>query len=178
MIFDKMTFQKMLVSIDGVDTPHDLWAYVVQGQDWNGWALPYFTKEQADRVLIAFNAQSNVSRIEYQMYRDEYLAFDFDSPHENPEVFIPEDIEVDGEIVHAYPIGAWGWTWDADPMPAMKQTIITRRFTNAGDLMAALRAAIETTSLYPHQIGIEGINRLRLIHSDSAYSIEIEHEDE
>lgn len=117
MILDKMTFKKRLVSIDGVDTPADLWAYVVQGERWNGWALPFFVKEQADRVMVAFNKQPDVQHIDYVAYRDEYLAFDCESPHENPEVFIPEAIEVDGLVIHAYPLGAWGWTWDDDPMP-------------------------------------------------------------
>jgi len=67
---------------------------------WNGWACPYFTKEQADKLIAGL---------------PEYLRWDglhiiADLGDDIPEKYSPEMI--DGESY--WPVGAFGWTWSED----------------------------------------------------------------
>ncbi len=78
------------------------------GSYWNGWAMPYFTKEQADAFCVIANAEGSVMHpMEYDAERDVFLAHDNHYPDE-PEEY--PAVEVDG--VKYYPIGAGCWIWD------------------------------------------------------------------
>ena len=76
---------------------------------WNGWAMPYFTKEQAD-VIVA----SGVGPFVYDAATDSYSY--------TPDDFYPEDVEtyeaIEYEGQKVYGIGAGSLCWnypDADP---------------------------------------------------------------
>jgi hypothetical protein len=94
-----------------IDSPTTaLEAYVAVGVDWNGWVLPYFTREQADAWMrwqntvpgctATYNAQTDT-------YASQYLG-------EDPDDWPPVGIEVDGQTLHVYPIGAGCWVWSAE----------------------------------------------------------------
>jgi len=70
---------------------------------WNGWAMPGFTKEQAD--IFCETHPDTV----YDAAQDAYVATsEDDDPEDGPEVY--EAIECDG--LKLYPIGAGCWTWN------------------------------------------------------------------
>ena len=82
------------------------------GASWNGWAMPYFTKEIADTRLCRERKDTDDERESiHMMYlpdQDAYKCLD----DEEGDVFPGVDCLVDGEIMHLYPIGAGCWVWD------------------------------------------------------------------
>jgi hypothetical protein len=94
---------------DVIDQPVD--CFVVVNDRWNGWRMPVFTREQADRLVIAWNANEPESA--YYDDHDDRYCFTFEDLQET-DTFEGMDIEVNGEAVHVYPIGQLGWCWD-DP---------------------------------------------------------------
>lgn len=74
-----------------------------QGETWNGWARPYFTFEQSQRVAEAHKAQGG--RASYDETQD---SFTFEMDAGDPDAF-PADV-VEGKKF--YPIGAGCWIWE------------------------------------------------------------------
>lgn len=81
------------------------WGYT-QGKKWNGWAMPLFLKEQADKVAEAFNAEGDT--VTYNPQTDSFIVL-LDGADEY-EVF--KGVEIDGTMY--YPIGAGSWIWDEE----------------------------------------------------------------
>lgn len=78
------------------------------GARWNGWAMPYFGVEAA-RSLLAY-----LPDLRFDEARDAYvLKSECD---DGEDVFEACTIDVEGQPVKTYPIGAGGWTWEfAEP---------------------------------------------------------------
>ncbi len=83
-------------------------------QNWNGWAVPYFTKEQADIVCARTNEIG-----QYQMFydpeRDAYVMpwGGADKP-EDYEVFDATTIkDAEGHQIKVYSIGGFAWCWES-----------------------------------------------------------------
>lgn len=74
-----------------------------QGETWNGWARPYFTFEQARRVVEAHRARGG--RASYDEAED---AFSFEIGEEEIDAFPAESLE--GQKL--YPVGAGCWIWE------------------------------------------------------------------
>lgn len=79
---------------------------------WNGWACPYFTKEQADRFVDAYNeivtgeiGSDSINKGRYDRQQDAFVFFNESA--EEDEVFVAETIG--GRKL--YPIGAFSWCW-------------------------------------------------------------------
>ena len=99
-------------SID--DWGHDPVPGYTLGDTWNGWASPYFTKEQGLKVL-------------------EYLECEDSHFQEDSQVFVikmdeDEYIEVEAEWIPGvtqavYPIGAGYWVWDEEDDPELRDKI-------------------------------------------------------
>jgi hypothetical protein len=70
---------------------------------WNGFDCPYFTKEQAEKVLTA------CSGIKWT-YNPDQQSFVLDFGYDEPEVLHAVDTS-HGKL---YPIGAWAWCWQED----------------------------------------------------------------
>jgi hypothetical protein len=100
-------------------------AYIgyTNGDRWNGWATPYFTYEEAQKLQAEFN-QGDGLRMFYDCQADKFiLQYDDD---DEPYIWEGEDIQtVDGKL-HLYGIGAYSHIWDevdGDDKRYLAQTI-------------------------------------------------------
>ncbi len=75
-----------------------------RGEDWNGFACPYFTFEQANQIVAITN--ENGIKAQYIEAED---AFMFVIEQET-EMFYPAR----DEIIKLYPIGAFCWIWNQE----------------------------------------------------------------
>jgi hypothetical protein len=73
------------------------------GETWNGWARPYFTFEQAQRVVEAHKLQGVKA-----WYNDAEDAFMFEMGEGEVDAFPAEEVE--GRTL--YPVGAGCWIWE------------------------------------------------------------------
>jgi len=78
-----------------------------KGDDWNGWACPWFTLSEGLRLVDAWNARVEDCGQGPARYDSERDLFEFTIEGETDR-FEPEVI--DG--VKLYPIGAYGWCWE------------------------------------------------------------------
>jgi hypothetical protein len=99
-------------------------AYIgyTNGDRWNGWATPYFTLEEAQRVQADFSQGVDFPML-YDVNKDEFrVQYDDDEPY----IWKGEDIQtVDGKL-HLYGIGAYSHIWDeldSDDKRYLAQTI-------------------------------------------------------
>ena len=97
--------RKALFYIDG----GPIYTGYTNGDRWNGWATPYFTLEEAQRLQAEFN-QGDGLRMFYDCQADKFiLQYDDD---DEPYIWEGEDIQtVDGKL-HLYGIGAYSHIWD------------------------------------------------------------------
>jgi hypothetical protein len=86
-------------------------AYVKTGERWNGFALPYFTREAADRILEqTLEAPDFIAR--YDEAKDAYVFFE-GNDFEEADVFTGSDFALEnGEVARLYSIGAYMWMWE------------------------------------------------------------------
>lgn len=80
------------------------------GGTWNGWDCPYFTFEQAQKVVDAFNATPRLEGdsvdARYEAEKDTFCFF-FESSGESDDF---PAVEIEGRKF--YPIGAGCWIWE------------------------------------------------------------------
>lgn len=77
-----------------------------RGEDWNGWARPYFTFEQAQQIIEAHR-----SRGWKAWYDEKEDSFAFDFSHDGlDEVDVFPPVELDSRKL--YPVGAGCWVWE------------------------------------------------------------------
>ena len=94
--------------------------YHIKGENWNGWAMPYFEKRIAE--LIKHNFSSRNFQIVYDKYTDCYIF----KTIENDKVIqtdIAEEKVIntkDGEK-QLYDFGSIGWTWDSYTLDEAKK---------------------------------------------------------
>lgn len=86
------------------------------GEDWNGWACPYFTFEQAQHVVEAH--RNNGGRATYEEHSDSFV-FSFRDAGPNEAESYPA-VEIEGRKV--YPIGASNWIWEEGAVEAYEST--------------------------------------------------------
>lgn len=88
------------------------------GALWNGWATPYFTLEEAQKI------QTSIPRLLYDVNKDEFrIKYDGD---DEPYIWKGEDIQTVDGIKHLYGIGAYSHIWDelgSDEKRYLAQTI-------------------------------------------------------
>jgi len=140
---DFMSLLLTKVEIEGVYK--DLDAYMDTEYRWNGWVCPWFTKEQAEAFMAQANANCDAAgggqgtgRTHYDEAKDAYVVDNNEGEGEDgePDVFEGEDVEVDGKILHLYPIGNTCWIWDeveAQELPRLNITV-TLQFTEDDQL--------------------------------------------
>lgn len=107
-------------SIDGLDPGATVEGFT-SGDSWNGWDCPYFTLEQGQLVVEAFNKAEAINKSAgldsligfYDPSRDAFV-FHYPSqagsasPEEDWDIFPSQVIE--GQKL--YPIGAGCWIWE------------------------------------------------------------------
>jgi len=78
------------------------------GDTWNGFACPYFLYDEAVRLLEVFG-----NRWKFDETRDAFLVWVVGAQeNDEPEVFESIKIQVNGEDIKTYAIGAYSWVWD------------------------------------------------------------------
>lgn len=95
-----------------IDDAETMYEGFTQGRTWNGWACPSFTKEIALQMVENYNKEAHPLKAWYDEKED---AFSFEMEANSPEstdTFHGHDIDVDGETLHVYSIGAGCWIWD------------------------------------------------------------------
>jgi hypothetical protein len=111
------TLVPTLLTYDGLGV--DLPGYINPGVSWNGWAVPYFRKEQVDALI----AQNERNRAEWpdglvtirwgdaphadHLYLDD-PAYPDEAMEENPPLYAL----IDGELVALWSPGGFSWTWE------------------------------------------------------------------
>lgn len=92
------------------------------GEQWNGWATPAFTREEGQRIATWTNAlaerlpEDTVERVWWDEERQAFIMEDPSYPHVRGEPIPDEDIvsgfrcvEVDQRL---FRIGTYKWTWE------------------------------------------------------------------
>lgn len=77
------------------------------GMRWNGWGMPMFTLEEAQRLI------EHMPGLEYDPATDSFLIKQADDDPDQHEVYAGETITVDGQTVKVYALGAGSWCWDS-----------------------------------------------------------------
>ena len=78
------------------------------GARWNGWATPYFTFEEAQKIQAEFSQGVDFPML-YDVNKDEFrIQYDDDEPY----IWKGEDIQTVDGIKHLYGIGAYSHIWD------------------------------------------------------------------
>ncbi len=112
-------FERAMITADWLPEGVNLPAYS-NGLAWNGWAMPHFDRETAMRLVEI------MPEIRYDEQRDAFIAHDGTVGEDD--VFESVSIQVEGETVTVYPIGAGSWCWEtseedepsADARPKMR----------------------------------------------------------
>lgn len=84
------------------------------GQRWNGWAMPYFTKETALGML------KDNPNVRFDEQQDAFVITAFDDEAEDT-VCPATLITVDDQQIKTYAIGAGEWCWDLAPQEDVQQ---------------------------------------------------------
>jgi hypothetical protein len=93
-----------------------------QGQTWNGWSVPYFTKAQLEKVIPALNGEDYGMDVHWcdkaedsfeglPVLRNSYAG----DPDEDDEVWDAQRIEGVDEPV--WSIGGFAWVWSSEDTP-------------------------------------------------------------
>lgn len=96
-------YRAVKVEIDGCGRTY--WAYS-NGKRWNGWACPYFEMDQVREM-----AQEMHGSFTYHEEIDTW-AVALEEGDDDVYIFSSEIIEVDGQPVKVFGIGAGSWCWD------------------------------------------------------------------
>lgn len=79
------------------------------GDDWNGWATPYFESEETNEIAHALGGRKVYDKPSYFLFPEEGPGSDLtDGPYKSETIKT-----VDGDK-YVYPIGAYNWTWTND----------------------------------------------------------------
>ncbi len=111
--------------------------YSFRGDNWNGWAVPYFTKEQGMKVIDTYGRTQlddpkvkGDLRAKYNPQRDAFIvAAHLEEPQpdpdelnpeakgiDQPEVFEAEEVTMpSGKKSKLYSIGGYSWVWEERP---------------------------------------------------------------
>lgn len=81
------------------------------GENWNGWACPYFELSLAEEVLRA--SEENGYLWTFRPEQDQFEVKNAEDPADyEPEVFRGRAVEFEGQHLILYPIGAHSWIWE------------------------------------------------------------------
>lgn len=83
------------------------------GARWNGWATPFFEKEEADRVITLLGSllEDQGERAYFDEAKDAYVVERQYAPDIRRDVFDAETIETPKGTRKVYAIGAYSYTW-------------------------------------------------------------------
>lgn len=109
---------KVTIGLGDEDTVFDAYTH---GETWNGWAIPFFTVEEGQRIAawtheLAKQAPAGIETVTWDGPRKAFVLEDPQYPHKDGEPVPDEDI-VDGVPVEElgltlYGIGIYKWAWE------------------------------------------------------------------
>lgn len=102
----KLAFAPAKVTGEWLDEGMKFDCYM-NGDVWNGWAMPYFTKAVAERVMEQQNATDGLPAMHYDKKLDAFVV-----GGDEVEVYEGEEITVEGKKVTVYGIGTGSWVWE------------------------------------------------------------------
>ena len=85
--------------------PGCLFAGFTQGDTWNGWACPFFTRDEAQKIVAAHKENGQNA---YYDSKSDAFAFEVASSGGDYDIFTG----IEAESVKLYPIGARCWIWE------------------------------------------------------------------
>ncbi len=91
------TAEKIRVTIDD-EQVFNAWSF---GEEWNNWAVPYFEKEEADKVVAVHNCLYNQAIDSYEYEQDGQV-----------DTFESLTIKTEEGDKKVYAIGSGEWIWD------------------------------------------------------------------
>lgn len=106
-----MAIEKVVFKLDGLGGEYQGF---FKGQRWNGWAVPFFTKEVADQILDDL-IENGVGSVWYTEADDTFYYHIYDGEieeFEDVEWTEGHNLEIDGQLVRVYSIGGHSWIWD------------------------------------------------------------------
>lgn len=110
---DLPTYSAIEVDADWLPDGMTLPAYS-NGMRWNGWAMPYFERDTATRLLAI------AEDLTYDEAADHFVMKGQDG--DEADVFAATMIEVDGKTIKVYPVGLGSWTWSFVKNPCATAT--------------------------------------------------------
>lgn len=100
--------EKTVFTIDNIN---DAYIGFTRGNNWNGWACPYFSYDEGIRVMQGFNECAE-NPMHYDEATDSFRVNDEEGWE--CECYKGIDITTPEGIKHLYPIGNSCWVWDQE----------------------------------------------------------------
>lgn len=75
---------------------------------WNGWACPWFTKEEGLKIIDSFLK----GYLTFDETKDAFVMVNQDTTDSEYDYYVGDDIETVDGTQHLYPIGNKSWIWD------------------------------------------------------------------
>lgn len=95
---------KRKFTIDGYEDMDLIVDGYTLNESWNGWECPYFTFEQAVKIMEHFEGY-------YKKGTDTFVFFENDKFTETEE-YTSSEHNINDELVRLYPIGSGCWVWE------------------------------------------------------------------
>lgn len=83
-----------------------IFAGFATGENWNGWAVPYFTFAEASRLCEFNNRLAGCGTLSYDAANDMFVLHDPEFPEEQSEF---RSVMFDGQKL--YSVGGMSWCW-------------------------------------------------------------------
>ena len=97
---------KVLFTTNGFEHPH---IGYTRGDDWNGWATPFFEIDEALAIMEEFNKQNPDDQILYSEANDTFMRKVAD---DEIDLWRGKNYQTEDGVKHLYGIGAYSWTWE------------------------------------------------------------------
>ena len=94
-----------------LDNENCFLAYILEGEDWNGFAIPYFKLAEGLILIKYLNSDSKKPKSKYDEIADVFLIQELSEEGYEEIKYFGEDVDINDEKVHLYPIGARSWIW-------------------------------------------------------------------
>lgn len=103
---EEIKMQKFVFTTNGFERPHI--GYTL-GDNWNGWATPYFEVDEALAIMKEFNTYELDNPFKYDEETDTFVLKMEDG---EIETWRGRNYLTEEGVKHLYGIGAYAWTWE------------------------------------------------------------------
>jgi len=106
------------VTMDAMEASYP--CFLDRAEKWNGWACPFFTKEQAEKLLAVFAADEPGFTWAYYPGREAFGIETADYPGEEDVCHVTKHPTL-GDL---YPVGSWNWCWVEVSPPTIERLLL------------------------------------------------------